>query len=102
MDVATFLSNPSLEALDLFKRKELFTIIRKLNVGFKLTSTNKVLKEQIILHFVNEGNFDEDWLKLVTSDVDDSQAEMLLKEKEMTLRLNNEKDIKLKEIGLES
>ena len=91
MDVTTFLSNPSLEALDLFKRKELFTIIRKLEIGVKLTSTNKVLKEQIILHFVNEGNFDEDCLKLVTPDVDDSQAEMLLKEKEMTLRLNNEK-----------
>ena len=74
MDVTTFLSNPSLEALDLFKRKELFTIIRKLELGVKLTSTNKVLKEQIILHFVNEGTFDEDCLNLVTPDVDDSQA----------------------------
>jgi hypothetical protein len=65
-----------------------------------LTSTNKVLKEQIILHFVNEGNFDEDCLKLVTPHVDASQAEMMLKEKEMTLRLNNEKETKLKEIEL--
>ena len=46
MEVKSYILNPTIEDLEQFKRKELFAIIKSLEIEVKATSTNKILKKR--------------------------------------------------------
>ena len=99
MEVKSYILNPTIEDLEQFRRKELFAIIKSLEIEVKATSTNKILKERIILYYINEGIFEEKYLSLITPDVELEQAEYLLRVRELELKENESREqIRLREI----
>ena len=90
MDIQQFKENPSLEELDRFTRKELFEVATVFEI--KLTSLalrKKQLRDEIVMHLVNNELLEEDALETIQNENDGSVAnsnfEIQLKIKQMEL-----------------
>ena len=58
----SFLSKPSVEAVETLGWKDLIAVLKELKVEYSITLTSRVLKDRIMVHFINEGIFDENLL----------------------------------------
>ena len=90
MDIQHFKENPSLEELDNFTRKELFEVATLFEI--KLTSLalrKKQLRDEIVIHMVNNELIGEDALETIQNENDGSVAnssfEIQFKIKQMEL-----------------
>jgi SCAN domain len=102
----SFLSNPSIEVLDKLTRKDLFAVARKLEIEYSATLVSQVLRDRIIIHFINESIFDESLLSSVLAreekPVDrELEARIELDRKALEAKIELDKEVQLRRLELE-
>ena len=58
----SFLANPTFEGVEKLSRKVLVSVVKELKSDYSVTQKSEVLRDKIVVHFINEGVFDESLL----------------------------------------
>ena len=91
MDIASFVSAPTLEALDNCKRADLAAIARKLEISLKFPSKNRDMRDAIVVELVDQGLLEEECLDTVIPSDPTSEA-MKIKQMELENKLKIERE----------
>ena len=102
----SFLSKPSVEAVETLGRKDQIAVLKELKVEYSITLTSRVLKDRIMVHFINEGIFDENLLLEVLAreekPVDRAlEARIAVEKEELAVKIAVEKEELAAKIALD-
>ncbi|XP_059164264.1 uncharacterized protein LOC131947161 [Physella acuta] len=89
------LLSPTVEAVENLSRKDLITVVKKLNLDYIVTQTSRVLKDKVIVYFINEGMLDESLLSEVLA------REVEIVDREFEARLKLEREVQMKRLEYE-